>query len=82
MRISRAIRCIKNASLIEILAALVAIALSGCGATSQEPPAPAPPQKTVFDPMTRQIGRVQKLTDELPKERKDNLDTAIDADSN
>lgn len=60
--------------------AALAMSLAGCGSSSTEPP-PAPPEKTVFDPMTSQIEKVQKQVDALPKERKDNLDSAIESES-
>lgn len=51
--------------------------LAGCG--SSEPPPPAPPQKTVFDPMLQQRDKVKAMADKLPDERKEALDKAIDA---
>lgn len=55
--------------------------LAGCGGADESPAAQDPPKKTVFDPMTSQVERVQKRADELPQERKDNLDAAIDSTS-
>ena len=57
--------------------------LSACGSSvPQHAPGgpPDPPQHTAFDPMLQQLDRAKQAADTLPKERKENLDRAIDAD--
>ena len=53
--------------------------LSGCG--SSEPP-PPPPKKTVFDPLTDQLHKVEQKAATMPDERKADLDKQIDSGSN
>ena len=55
--------------------------LAGCGAGPEPAATQEPPKKTVFDPLTSQVDKVQKRADELPQERKENLDAAIDSTS-
>jgi len=40
---------------------LPVVFLAACSAGKDAEPAPAPPQKTVFDPLTQQIDRAQKV---------------------
>jgi hypothetical protein len=58
------------------------VACGGGASSEQAAQAPAPRQETVFDPMAQQLDRAKQVADTLPKERKENLDNAIDADSN
>ena len=66
-----------------LLATLLLTAVAACGSSDKSEPAPAAtrPQKTVFDPMTRQVDRAKQLSETLPDQRKGDLDTAIDGDS-
>lgn len=58
---------------------IVALAvLSGCG--SSEPP--PPPKKTVFDPLTDQLHKVEQKAATMPDQRKADLDKQIDSNSN
>ena len=69
---------------MKYLGALLLLAnLAACGSANESAPAPAatPPEKTVFDPMTRQIDRAKQLSETLPDQRKADLDKAIDPDS-
>jgi hypothetical protein len=63
------------------LGVLVASALlSACGDGGHDA-APQARKETVFDPMTQQLDRVKQQAETLPKERKDDLDRAIEADT-
>lgn len=57
--------------------------LTSCGSAEKSEPAPppAPPKETVFDPLLQQRDRAQQAADTLPKERKENLDKAIEGDA-
>ena len=58
---------------------LPAICLAACSAGKDPEPAPAPPQNTVFDPLTQQIDRARKVqgtVDEHAAETRKQIDSA------
>ena len=59
-----------------LLTALISLAFAAC-AKSAPPPA-MPVEQTAFGPMVEQLHDVQKKADELPQQRKADLDRAID----
>ena len=67
-----------------VLAAAIAVMLSGCGgseptAQASEPREQAPRRETVFDPLTSTIGRaegVQQTVDEQAAEQRRRIDEA------
>ena len=64
------------------LMAILGLVASCGGASHDEPPPPGPPpiDQTVFGPLVKQRDRVREQAETLPKERKENLDKAIEAD--
>lgn len=64
-----------------LLGAMLAT-LAACGAAPHDAPATPPAKtKTVFDPLLQQRDKAQELAHKLPDERKENLDHAIEAES-
>jgi hypothetical protein len=67
-----------------LLGAWIALALLGCSSKpgAEEPAgAQAPPEATVFDPLTGALEKTRQQAETLPQQRKDDLDAAIDGGS-